>query len=387
VKPIFKFLLIVGVAFTPILEGVGPFGKWEGGISTWVANWKDHEPSGVVIIGIDRYDYLHLFESTSPLPAKPLAQVIAAVEQSGATRIGVDLDTSNSAYDKLAALNAGSRLVWGQSAEYSRVSRKFYPRGRPVAGAARSLNSGLTVAAADPDGVVRRYQRSYEKVPDDAPNSRTRQFLPSIVAKVAGAPDLGDTDDILIDFRSRERRQYSATVLLGDRGAEIQKQLQGKFVLIGDVFDARDEHETPLGPRNGVQILADAVDTELKILGGSRYRAPSRWITVICIIPIALVTWALFRPHRSSWYYGRCGAALLGLIPVAAWVAYGSLINCLYFLPTVAAVSSAPVLELVKNRWGRMKTRWKRKRHSLAVRDHATETGGIDASGVDRAAK
>jgi len=390
VKPqsILKFLLIVGVAAEPILEGVGLFGRWEGGISTLVANWKSNETSRVVIIGINRYDYTHLFGSTSPLPAKPLAELVAAVEESGATRIGVDLDTSHTSDASLAAVNAGSRLVWGQPADYSHVSGKFYPGGRPVGGADPSVNSGLTVAAADRDGVVRRYRQSYDKVSDDTSDGvAAKQFVQSIAAKVAGGPDLGNTDDILIDFRNQQRRQYSATELLGEKGAEIRKQLEGKVVLIGDVFDARDEHQTPLGWREGVQILADMVDTELKILDGSRYRAPSRWISVSWMILIALATWLLFRAHGGVWYYGGCATGLLALILLAAWQAYGSLINCLYFLPTVGAVSYVPVTELVKKRWGRIKKRWDKRKSSHTVRDHAAEADSVGAPGVHRAAK
>ena len=387
-KSVFKFLLIAGVALEPMLEGVGLFGRWEGAISTVVANWKHRETSRVVIIGIDRHDYTQMFDSTLPLPVGRLAQVISAVKESGAVRVGVDLDTSDKSYARFAALDGGSRLVWGQPAQYSHVARKFCLYASPVGGADALISAGLTLASEDQDGVVRRYRRSYEIQSDDASDGVVaKQFLQSMPAKVAGTPDFGDTDEILIDFRGRERLQYSATSLLSNNGSEIRKQLRDKIVLIGNVFDSRDEHRTPLGWQYGVQILADAVDTELKIQAGSPCRSPSRWFTVGCMMVIALFTWLLFRPHASLWAYAGYFVGLTLLVLIASWTAYGSLINSLYFVPAVVAVSSTPVLGIVKKRWSNVKTHWKRRTHSLPVRDHASEANRVGSSGVHRATK
>ena len=388
VQSVLKVLVIAGIAVEPILEGVGLFGRWEGGISKLVAGWKLSEPSRVAIVRIDRYDYDLQFDSTTPLPAEPLGRVIAAVAHSGATRIGIDLDTSHSSYRSLAPLAADSRLVWGQPADYSQVNHAFFLRGKPIAGSDPSAVSGLTVVAADRDGVVRRYRPSYQKVPEAEPGgAAAKQFLQSLVAKVAGSPDSGSQDDVLIDFRNRERQEWSASDLLGEKQAEIQEKLRGRIVLIGSVVDARDEHQTPLGWRNGVEILADAVDTELKILDGGRYRAPSQWVTISWMVLIAAATWLLFRFRGNTWSYAAFSGGLLALILLAAWTAYGSLIDCLYFLPTVAAISSGPAWELVKNRSDRMKKRWKkRKRRLPSVRDHAPKSDGVNAPGVDRAA-
>jgi CHASE2 domain-containing sensor protein len=384
-----KFLIIAAVAVGPILEGVGLFGRWEGGISTLVATWKRHESSEVVIIGIDRYDYTHLFHSKSPLTPESLYRIINGALESGAVRIGVDLDTSDPAYEKLAALSRDPRLVWAQAAEYSHVNHRYYRRGSPLGGASDSLNSGLSIASADQDGVVRRYQQSYEEIPDDVSGpGAARQFLASLPAKLAGTPDVANTEDILIDYRTRERYQYSASALLGDRGAEIRTKLKGKIVLIGDVYDSRDEHQTPLGWKNGVYILADAVDTEIGGLAGRRFRAPSRWLTLACMVILAGATWFVCRWCSGSVFkFVVYGFLLLLLMLFASWWAYGSLINSLYFVPTVLAISCMPVFEMVKARWKKVKPHLKQRNRSVAIRDHAAEANRVGSAGINRADK
>lgn len=348
---VFRFLVVAGVAIQPVLEGVGLLGRWGGGVSALVAGLKRPERSRVAIIRIDHYDLVHLFDSTTPLPPEPLARVVSAVAHSGPTRIGVDIDTSAPCYRGLASLKWGSPVIWAQPADYSHVRRAFFLRGGPLGGDA-SARSGITVVIADRDGVVRRYHRSYQKVYEGDLDGTVaaRQFLQSFPARVAGSPDSGKEDDILIDFRGRERDEWSASDLLGPKAAAIQRELQGRIVLIGSACDTRDEHQTPLGWQNGVEILADAVDTELKLQHGERFAVPPYWITLLCVSLIATATHLLLSHGGGVWYHLAVFGGLIAATMIAAWAAYGSLVSCLFFLPAVCAVSSNFLFEKVRSR-------------------------------------
>jgi CHASE2 domain-containing sensor protein len=349
-----SLILVIGIA--PSLEAVAIFVRYQGPMSALAASLKSSEDSHVAIVMIDRADFVHSFNFTMPLRCKPLEELIAAVAEAGASRIGIDLDTSDDSYRDLAMIGTGN-LFWAQTAQYSQTQHAFFV-GRSALGGSGSPQSGLTVLVTDGDGVIRWYRRTYLKVADaePAPSSRIMsiQRLPSFVAVLADSQKYHDIGSYQIDFRNWNRQPLFASYVRKAGLEFLRVRLGGKIVLIGSGYDGRDEHQTPLGWRNGVEILADAIDTELEMRAGSNYRAPSRACMISWSFLIACLTLFLFRFPTVWRRYLPIAVLLLGVaLFLAGYIAYGSPANFVFFLPTVASVSVALFLEKFKECSGR----------------------------------
>jgi CHASE2 domain-containing sensor protein len=366
-----SLILVIGIA--PSFEALAIFFRYQGPMSALAASLKSSEESHVAVVTIDRADFVHSFDFTTPLRCKPLEELIAAVAEAGASRIGIDLDTSDDSYRDLAAIGA-SNLFWAQTAQYSQTQRAFFV-GRPALGGSGSPQTGLTALATDGDGVVRWYQRTYPKVADTEPvpgsSIMSIQRLRSFVAVLADSQNESDIGTYQIDFRQWNRQSLLASYVRKAALEVLRVRLGGKIVLVGSGYDGRDEHQTPLGWRSGVEILADAIDTEVMAREGRNYRAPSRARMILWSFLIACLTLSVFR-FSNPWHRRLpIAVTLLGAVLfLAGYFAYGSPANFVFFLPTVASVSIALLLE-------KFKERSDRELASPDVVDQASKPSGV----------
>src|SRR4029079_18831636 len=114
--------------------------------------------------------------------------------------------------------------------------------------------------------------------------------------------------------------------------------LVGKVVLFGGAYRAaRDQHTTSIGPLSGVQILAQAIESDLN---GRGIRELNE--IVAFSLDIALGVLLAWVHHRLE---GRAALALwasLGAMPIlclsASLIAFNTLALCFNFVPVVVSV-------------------------------------------------
>jgi CHASE2 domain-containing sensor protein len=251
----------------------------------------------IYIVEIMDQDYREFFGGRSPLDPDLLKDVLAKVALAKPAVIGVDLDTSAPPFRRADWPTA----VWARDAEpvcAGRVDPHCTESDRflrlPVLGgqAAEVVStageietepkSGLILFPRDRDGVVRRYQRSfYSEMAEPASplkgrvDSFPRAILkayqrvhPGSVPAKAESAQTG-AEHLILNFTG-DRYEFPR-ISLGDlmKGASRpywseKSPLRDLIVLIGGTYRAaRDDYFTPVGSRAGVEIVAQAVQSEL----------------------------------------------------------------------------------------------------------------------------
>ncbi|HKD65439.1 MAG TPA: CHASE2 domain-containing protein [Candidatus Binataceae bacterium] len=242
----------------------------------------------IVIVAISQNEYDRDFGGQSPLnPAKLLADLIN-IAHAGPKLIVVDIDTSHHKYLRLSGghAKASSRL----DAEVTRWHDKFV-WARPVAsqgdayvpkavlgedappGSRLWSESGATAFPIDPNRAVTTYLRQFI-------TGRGRlDTLPYAAAIRVPADDR--IEDLPPDDRKRLLRLWGGPLTLADRCVESSRPagtflacsmkdalahpatLRNKIVIAGGVYrESNDFHETVNGKLPGIEIIADALETE-----------------------------------------------------------------------------------------------------------------------------
>jgi CHASE2 domain-containing sensor protein len=106
-------------------------------------------------------------------------------------------------------------------------------------------------------------------------------------------PRPGD-ESLGIRFTRTERAEFPASIVLAD-GFEWNGRIENRVVLLGGRYDRADVHRTPVGEMDGIDVVANIVETEMR--GGGR-RAP-HLAKVIAIGMIELVVILLVFDHFS----------------------------------------------------------------------------------------
>jgi CHASE2 domain-containing sensor protein len=266
--------------------------------------------------------------------------LIRAVAAGSPCAVGVDIDTSDPDFSDFANLKFECPVIWARAAQYSNRDNRFLPSnifGKPGPVA---LNQGLSVFTPDDDGLLRRYSRVVRSSQGDVPT-----FPWSILLSAHLSGDLRPSADfMLIRFLlppSKSRRP--GLIRIGAREMlELSKLptwkdgiLKGKVTLIGGDYDVADEHDTPAGFIFGIDLIADALQTELR--GGGR-RPPSTWLTFAIAFVAAAIYWITMR--NLSWKQISVFGPLLVLLQAAicSWILAGSLSLVPLFTIVLAAV-------------------------------------------------
>src|SRR5262249_37760019 len=138
-------------------------------------------------------------------------------------------------------------------------------------------------------GIIRRYRRVFRVLRPEASPSIVgcMNSLPLVVTNVArhieaeSCDENREEEDRLLNFlgdryhiphiaASAVHQLYESAGYQSE-GWKKQGPLQGKIVLLGGTFHhARDQYVTPLGPMTGVELMAQAIETELSG-GGIRF--------------------------------------------------------------------------------------------------------------------
>ena len=290
----------------------------------------DVPSSKIVLVTITDSDYARLFGGRSPLRADSLERVIHVIADAKPRVIGVDLETADTSFARLASLAArtdGPRIVWAQDVGAcpaigtadegdGRSSQKdacgdtvmaLGVLGRsagdlqgPTPATKDAIETGLAVTQLDEYGTVRHYQKSLM-----TPGGSRFSFATAI-RRAYGTPASDDNDQTprYVRFHKGPSTQWRLSVqqllnLAGKKDA-LDSVIQGKIVLLGGTYRAaRDEHHTPIGMMAGVDVHAQTIDTELDPRGNT---VPSwlRLTTLRFVFGIVLAVPFFFLPLRRG---------------------------------------------------------------------------------------
>jgi len=320
----------------------------------------------VALVDIDALDYKQFFNRTSPLEPECVKGIIEAIAKSGARAIIVDLDTSDwSTLDLPQWLSSKSMMhtpvVWARA-----ISSESVPDAHleDVVGrnGAALINDPTNASICwgvpevlDSGGLIRSYH-SYVALRDDSAPSLARAAVLAYEAEpfpasleAATGQRQGNCALLAQDARPGDLRlkilkyghrfpRYHARDVLNVAGEPAYNALKGKIVVLGGTFpEAKDAYWTPIGRRDGAEILENAIEAESS---GSTVHEPSslslalveitlgmvivlatypfrrRLITTVMVLSItaALVFVLCFLLYESTSYFFSFAPLLVGLL-------------------------------------------------------------------------
>jgi CHASE2 domain-containing sensor protein len=242
--------------------------------------------------------------------------------------------------------------VWARDAIWHDEEHAF--ELLPVLGGQVALRTndraGVVQFPLDADGVIRRYVRS---VP--VRGGHEAESFPWVVVRAAGTADSsadapehseGGHGALRLNFAG-ERFGFSplsvgsvlAIAEQGDAtGWRTSGPLAGRIALLGGYYRAaRDVHATSVGPMNGVQILAQAIESELHHGG---IRPINHWLAILLeILSGVLLVVVHQRLHARP---GRALIVSILLIPLlvlaSSLIAFSTLALWFSFVPVTVSV-------------------------------------------------
>lgn len=361
--PVFVGVTIV----TLLLEQIGWLRGFEtAALDTSLRLAKPIAPKFVEVVAINDDDYTDIFGQKSLLEAETLKKLIEAIAQANPVVIGVDIDTSSAGYRQVAADFANPRqghaqIVWEREAigENEPLQALKVLGGTDIKPAPLSGVAGLF---EDWDGVVRRYQRHFECEVDEKGRVQLLDSFPWAIVKAFyhSSPDRNQlgadlrhsidaeaqtgkkvTNDRLLNFSGGRYTftPYAASFVLAAHEAEWWSKNNpfiNKIVLLGGSYrEGRDTYMTPLGRSTGVQLMAQAVESDLQNKG-------VHYVSEFLMLLFDLLAWIAL---VAIYYFCRLGIALwisLAGIPIlsltGSLVAFSSLAYWANFAPIVLGV-------------------------------------------------
>jgi len=233
------------------------------------------EPENVVIVAITEQDYAaaDLFDETSPLDPRVVHEVIDAIVAGGPRAIGVDLDTSSRKFRTFAPSRHWPPIVWACNAEPVPGTHLF-DVGEVLGG--QDLDPppvrGVALLPASFDSVLREYRRWFHTIPAGARHASFPRAVAELANPRLAAHDEADGEDLILNSLTSPASVPRIAVrdVLSASAGEGWKDgpLDGKVVILGGTYRAgRDRHRTPGGERDGVELMAQAVELELQGAG------------------------------------------------------------------------------------------------------------------------
>src|ERR1700674_5366713 len=266
------------------------------------------QESDVVIIDITDEDYNKIFQGRRPLDPITLQSLIQSLAIGKPKVIGVDIDTSSLQFRSLKIDDHWPPVVWEREPKTppESINERLEPLD-VLGGQDPSLNSnsGLPVLIEDSeDKVTRRYRRLVNTTLGPLPS-----FTWSIITKAGNEKTLtlsaSPDDDFFIRYSPDPSGVHRITTT-ASQILDLTKNdtlardniLRDKVVLLGGTYLGQDRHDTPLGTLNGVEILAQVVETELQ---GGGDRSPTKLMMFLMEVfegILLVILFELFHQYR-----------------------------------------------------------------------------------------
>jgi CHASE2 domain-containing sensor protein len=296
--------LIVAVILSAVFYRLGVLHHIEPAFDQLEARLEEkRETSDVAIIVIDDGDYQKLFQSKSPLDPNALLSLINAIAAGRPRLIGVDIDTSDPQFKAMAIPSWWPPIIWHRGVRDDLTADIQLDRLRPadILGGRDPLNSnsGLVLLIDTEDSVTRRYQRlinTSEGTLPSFPWAVASRFDPTLTKTLTPS-----SDQLAIRYsRGANRFRLAASrvhELSKGSGWASHSPIEGRIVLLGGEFGSFDRHETPLGRMPGVEIMANAIETELS---GGGHHPPSSLVLILLLAVEGLVPVLIFHKFESE---------------------------------------------------------------------------------------
>ena len=338
-------LLVLGLEHFGVLNGFQTVA-----LDTWLVALSGGTDTDVIIVGIDDEDYEQLFNGRSPLAPDLLRSVLDDIVAAGPKLIGVDIDTSNPAFENLARdSEALPKAIWARDCRtiVSADGQRKLIREPILGGTFKELppveevittdpGSGVTLFPQDSDGLVRRY---YQVLNTSSKASGGESgFCLSLPTAIAD----GDTrrkyseEPLLMSVRTAKTGRMYVHQLRQAAKSEAwstNSPLKGKIVLLGGMYHAaRDSYSTPHGPRYGVELIAQALATELRG-GGVPELSPLYQVLLDIVLGSVLIALSYFFTGKVAFICNILGVFVLAMVgsliafhSLAYWFNYGAVL-------------------------------------------------------------
>jgi CHASE2 domain-containing sensor protein len=297
-------------------------------------------PSRVKVVRIDSADFhSSLFGARNPVDTTAIVEVIRAIAAARPAVIGIDIESSSSAYAALGDSVAGVPLVWARETRCPGKSRSTCEPHERIPQRAAGLDepgpeqAGFIMHTLENNGSVQRYERVLKTARGTFPTFSTA------VLERAGTPVDTSGGFRLIRYRrtTNPDSMFTARWVLdaarGD-GAERLGVFRGRIVLLGGAFlEARDSHLTPLGELAGVELLAQILETELEG-GGPPPPTTLQFFIIQFMAGLGIVAIFHFCRELKSAFLLALGLCVVAT-PVASLILFRTPGMWFYFLPAV----------------------------------------------------
>ena len=194
-----------------------------------------------------------------------------------------------------------------------------------------NANCGLTNIE---QGVVRHFRYTFE-----IGRQRLRSFAFE-TARTAGCGVQETNGDEYIRFPSVEFRCIYPDMLVNNPDV-CRDIIKDKIVLVGDMDDVHDMHQTPIGTMSGLSIHAATIET---MVGGYAVREIPRWvgwiIAILSCVILVLLNMFLSKSDLTT------GKLLFRMVQIAVLYLF-FLIGCMLFARHSIYVDFAPALSMI----------------------------------------
>jgi CHASE2 domain-containing sensor protein len=325
----------------------------------------NHRSSDICLVEITDSDYDDIFGGRSPLQPEKLHDLINAVAMGKPAIIGVDIDTSHPQFKSFSSEANWPMLIWERDISTNKGENEAEIEPLDVLGGQSPLinkSSGIPALLDDPeDKLTRLYTRCVNTAAGVEPT-----FVTAVISAYRGRAAIASPcssrstsanvaqEPLFIKYSLRQAAlcQKDAAQTLGlsenGRNSRADDAFRNKVVLIGGTYRDFDRHFTPIGTLPGIEVLANAIQTELD---GEGIEAHSRWLLFAIEFAASTVIVLLF--HLFALSAGRALAWGLPLTVLASvflsLLSFHSLSRFVTFAPTLFAVLVFEIYEHVRH--------------------------------------
>jgi CHASE2 domain-containing sensor protein len=282
------------------------------------------------LVAITDAEYGREFRGQSPLNPQVLSDAITALLKYEPAVLAVDIDTSHELFLTVPRPSHPTiPIVWARDGEIESEKplsiRPFPVWGRPEE---EPEHSGLALLPSDLDGLIRVHRRTWlwgTKTVDSFHWAIVRAYCakgdaPGCMSVAASSDKSGEL--FLTPARERDDLRPSPLSDFWHPHAAISERniLKNKVVILGGTFQAaREEHPTPLGPRFGVEVVGDAVESDI---AGDHLSILPGWIRYVVKVLLALSIATAYHYLTPRWAFRTTSALLFAVIALGSLAAF-----------------------------------------------------------------
>jgi CHASE2 domain-containing sensor protein len=252
------------------------------------------DASPVAVVTITEGDYGEMFGHTSPLNPAELSKLIGLIAKGQPAVIGVDIDTSAPQFKRFQLDPAARKtpIVWEREVREIPEHIDDTPEPLDILGGMPGLDPSRTFTGIalllDEEGVTRQYRQLIKTTAGELP-SFPWQIAAVFRKREGGGSESERTIQFWRDTSHRVRLSASKVAELAT-GWPQSSPVRGKVVLLGGSYLDQDRHETPIGRINGVDVMANVLETELVKGGGDEVPGKASLLLLDVFESFALIT-------------------------------------------------------------------------------------------------